>query len=107
MPASWNSEASAPNDTLLKCVPWLQHRPSAAMSLSAPGIESGKVGELFERDAGVGRDGVHLRQEARRVVRDLAIERFGIVERHVAELELELAIARHDVERGPPLMVPT
>ena len=66
-------------------------------------VEAGQGGQLFERDAGVGGDGVHFGKEARGVGLDLAKEHVGIVERQMAELEPELAIPRHDVERRSAL----
>ena len=45
-------------------------------------------------------DRLHRRQQRIRVALHVGEERVGVVERQMPDLELERAVARHDVERG-------
>ena len=63
-------------------------------------VESRHRRQRVELDMRVGGDLAHLRQEAVRVRLDLGEQLVGIVERQMANLEVERAVARHDVERG-------
>ncbi len=98
--APWNSDASVPNDTLpwsLRAVAGLAERGDVRFAVR---VEAGHRRQRVELDVGVRGDLAHLRQEALRVGLHLGEERVRIVERQVADLEVELAVARHDVERG-------
>ena len=97
--APWNSDASVPNDTLPHVGVPLQAWPSAVIALPSCVSKPGSVDRWSNSMHVSGVDRVHRRQEARRERLDLGEERVGIVERQVADLEVERAVARHDVER--------
>ena len=78
----------------------LQARPSAAMSLSPAVSKPGIVDSRSNSMKLSGSTALHLGQGVLRVRLDFAKELVRIVERQMADLELERAVARHDVERG-------
>ena len=97
---AWNSEASVPNDTLpAPCVP-LQRVAERGDLAAVVRVEAGQRRQRVELDARVRRNRVHRGQEARGVALHFGEQRVGIVERQMAELEIERAVARNDVERG-------
>jgi len=65
------------------------------------GRERGDLVRLLEGDAGRGAHPLHLRQQRRGMAADLRDEGVRVVAREVADLEIEAAVARHDVECGP------
>ena len=63
--------------------------PSAAIVAAVVRVEAGQRRQRVELDVRVGGDRVHLRQEARGERPHVGEERVGIVERQVADLEVE------------------
>ena len=97
----WNSDASVPKETLPRSCDPLQARPSSAISRRSVRIEARAGRQGIEFDMGVARHRVHFGQQRRGKTPDLGKQRIGIVERQVPELEIEAAVARHDVECRP------
>ena len=100
MSALWNSDASVPNETLPKsCVP-LQALAELGDLVAAVRVEAGQRRELIELDMGRRDDTACISGSSVAAKRlTSAKQRIGIVERQVPELEIEAAVARHDVER--------
>ncbi len=63
-------------------------------------VEAGQRRQLVELDVRIRGDTAHFRQEALRVGAHFREQLVRVVERQVADLEIEPAVARHDVERS-------
>src|SRR5262249_45721510 len=68
---------------------------------AAVSIEAGQGRELLELDESRGIHGMHLGEQRGGETLELREKLVRIVERQVAELEVELAVARDDIDRSP------